>query len=452
MSRQLRVAYVLTQFPDPTETFILSELRALLGRGVDLTILSLRAPWSDVRHPGDEELVARTLYSPYLVSRAVIGAQVHYLLRRPLAYLRALAWVVRDGIGRPTYLVRALAIFPKAVRFARDAERRRVEFVHAHWATYPAAAARVIALLAGVPFGLTAHAVDLYAGCSPSQLRRRLEAAAFLATISEYNRRYLVACAREAGEAGAELAARVRLVRCGVEVENFAAASRDGKNASRPLVLAVARLVEKKGLVTLIEACRRLRERGIEVSCVIAGDGPERRRLLGAAAAAGLDGAVEITGFVSQERIRELYRRATVFALPCQVASSGDRDGIPVALMEAMAAGLPVVTTPISGIPELVHDEVSGILVPPGDPEALAGAIARVVADPELARRLGVAAVAKVAAEFDARRNAGRLLACIAGALGHPLAGLAAPTTAPGEGAVRSSEQRFSSAAEAESC
>jgi glycosyltransferase involved in cell wall biosynthesis len=172
-------------------------------------------------------------------------------------------------------------------------------------------------------------------------------------------------------------------------------------------------LVEKKGYPYLIEACRLLIDRGYDVRLRIVGGGEMKDALRRHIAEVGLDERVELLGARPQDEVIELYRTATVFALPCVVLDNGDRDGIPNVLVEAMRLGLPVVSTAVSGIPELVGDETTGLLVPPRDAEALASALARLLDDAQLRARLATGAAHRVAREFDLTANAARLKALL---------------------------------------
>jgi glycosyltransferase involved in cell wall biosynthesis len=278
--------------------------------------------------------------------------------------------------------------------------RSGVRHVHAHFATHSALAAWAIGRLTGIPYSFTAHADDIFV--PRPMLEDKAREASFVVTISEFNRRYLL---RELGDAARS---RIRVVHCGVDAEAFAPLP--PASADAPFtILCVARLEEKKGQHHLIEACRRLDEKGVALRCWLVGEGAERDRLTRLRDAAGLGGRVELLGALSRDRIRRLMADAHVFALPSVVAGGGRADGIPVALMEAMAMQRPVVSTRTSGIPELVEDGVSGLLVGPGDAQALADALDRLRTDPGRAAELARAARLAVCERFDLHRNAAQL-------------------------------------------
>jgi glycosyltransferase involved in cell wall biosynthesis len=282
-----------------------------------------------------------------------------------------------------------------------------VRHLHAHFAHGATTVTWLAATIAGLPFSFTGHAKDIYSeSLNPrGQLRRKLLAARFAVTCTEANLRHLTRIAPEA---------QVHRLYHGLN-DDFARllstapeAAANGKLA----VLGVGRLVPKKGFDTLVEACGLLDADDVPFSARIVGeDGEHADELRRRIARLRLDGRVELAGPTGQAGLLDEYSRASAFCLPCRVLDNGDRDGIPNVLVEAMACGVPVVTTPVSGIPELVRDGENGLLVPPDDPEALAAAILRLRDDPALRRRLGEQGRATVRARFDGDRLAGELVA-----------------------------------------
>jgi glycosyltransferase involved in cell wall biosynthesis len=258
-----------------------------------------------------------------------------------------------------------------------EMERAGIDHAHAHFATSAADLASLVWHMDGPSYSVTAHAKDIWhEQVRHDDLRQKLGHAAFVATVSEQNRVYLASILDD-GE-------RVRVVPNSVDLRRM---GDPGVRTPEPmLVVSVARLVEKKGLEDLVAACGIVHARGVPVRLEIAGDGPLRAELATAAASAGL-GEV-LRGALPHEQVRELYRRATVFCLPCVVASSGDRDGLPTSVLEAMALGVPVVTTDVNGLTETVIDGETGLVVPERDPSALADALERILRDPALATRL----------------------------------------------------------------
>jgi glycosyltransferase involved in cell wall biosynthesis len=269
--------------------------------------------------------------------------------------------------------------------------------MHAHFATAAASLTYLVHLMDGTSYSVTAHAKDVYhRGIQPERLRRKLEAARFVTTVSEANRRYLADRLRLDGA--------VRTIPNSVDLRRF---DRRARAPDAGLVVCVARLVEKKGHRDLIEACGLLAGRGIDLRLELIGDGPLRHALERAARRAGAP--VRFHGALPHERTIEVYRRAAVFCLPCVVASSGDRDGLPTSVLEAMALGAPVVTTDIPGLDEAVVDGVTGLIVPQRDPPRLADALGRLLTDPRFADRLGRAGRRRVERRFSLARSVSEL-------------------------------------------
>jgi glycosyltransferase involved in cell wall biosynthesis len=394
-----RVGYLMSWYPAVTETFILHEMLELRRQGVDLEIFPLLGAAQDVRHPGAEELAHRVHYHRGL-SLETVAAQAHWLVRRPRAYLRAWGRALLGNAASPEFLAKAVVTVPRAAVLARRMQRRNVQHVHAHWATHPALAALVVKELTGIGYSFTAHAHDLY--LDRSMLREKIADARFVVTISRFNRTLLEKLY------GAAAAAKTAVIPCGVDPRLFR--PRPDRRPERTFRIAcVAGLRDYKGHRWLVEACAQLKERGVPFRCSLVGDGPERAALAAQIAAAGLEREVELLGNQPQDRVRALLERSDVMVLPSVVTPSGMMDGIPVALMEAMAACIPVVSTRVSGIPELVKDGETGLLAPEKDASALADALHRLQRDPALARRLALNGRAHVLARFHLQKNVARL-------------------------------------------
>jgi glycosyltransferase involved in cell wall biosynthesis len=284
------------------------------------------------------------------------------------------------------------------VRFAVDMQRDRITHVHAHFATHPALVAFVIHRLTGIPYSFTAHGSDLHV--DRRMLAEKIHAAAFAVAVSSFNKEIMV---REAGEAAR---GKVHVIHCGVDPGFFtpAAVSRGPHGPIR--LVCVASLEEVKGHRFLIEACRLLHGAGIEWQLDLVGDGPLRHRLEREVAAAGLDARVRLLGGQPRAEVARILVQADIAVLASHPTAGGKREGIPVALMEAMSCGLPVVATAISGIPELVDSGVTGLLVPSGDAAALADALRSLAADKALRERLGRAARARIVRDFDLSTSA----------------------------------------------
>jgi len=394
----VNLAYVVSRFPVASETFIVRELNALEDEHrVDVALLALFAATHPFVHPEAARWMSRV--------RRVDGpfgaaALVSWLVRRPFVTVSILAEVVRAYAGRPKLLVRALATVPLACAHALRVERAGLRHVHAHFATYPALTAWICQRLTGCTYSVTAHAHDLFV--HQCHLRAIVRDASFVVTISEFNRRFLK-------DYGGDDATPVHVVRCGVDPARYPSAPRGPALAGRVRVLCVASLEEYKGHRILLEALSRRDEGLARIDVDLVGDGSLREELEALAAKLGLTCRVRFLGTRDEAAVAALLAAADLFVLPSVVAADGQMEGIPVALMEALACGVPTVATRLSGIPELVQDGATGLLAEPGDASALAGALSRTLADPAAARQRAAAGRALVEREYDVRRSADEL-------------------------------------------
>lgn len=400
-TRAPRVAYMMSRFPKLTETFILYEILAVQAQGVTVELYPLQREQTSVMHPEAAPLVARAHYQP-LLSWAILRAQWHYLRRKPRAYLGALRDLLRANWGSARYFLGALAFFPKAVRFAQLMEASGIDHLHAHFASHPAAMAFVIHRLTGIPYSFTAHGSDLHR--DKHMLCQKVAEAAFVVTIARFNQEIFAA------ECGESARTKVQVIHCGVDTEVFQPRQRSSDRPGPLQILCIGTLHEVKGQTHLIDACRLLRERGVDFVCRLVGDGPDEAALRTQVMEAGLADAVHFEGRKTRQEVIALLEATDVVVAPSVPSRDNRREGIPVVLMEAMGAGVPVIASDLSGIPELVEHEVSGLLVPPGDVAAIAAALERLANDSTLRARLGQGGREKVLREFDLATNAARLV------------------------------------------
>jgi len=404
-------------FPRLSETFIANEVRLLESMGLRLRLFSIKRENEPKTHPVVHTIRARCDYLPKASSlsghslprwladnlprfgRAHLGV----FLRHPLRYLltagRALAmsWRYRKHAFslRKVFIKEFLQAGHIAHAILHDPS---IAHLHGHFCHGVTTITWFVSQLTGRPFSFTAHAKDIYqAELNPGDLlERKLGAARFVATCTEANARVLRERAPDARV--------VHTIYHGLDTDYFVPAPR--RDTPAPLILSVGRFVHKKGFEFLIDACGELKRRGVRFGCVIVGEQGEAGEAMAAQIARlGLDGIVRLRSAVTQDALREIYRDARVFALPCQVMADGDRDGIPNVLAEAMAMGVPVVSTPISGIPELIDADTHGLLVPPADAPALANALQQVLTDDALHARLSRAGRMRICERFDSRRT-----------------------------------------------
>lgn len=403
--RPLKLAYVVSRFPSLSETLVLNEIVTMASLGVRVGIYPLGRKRQKMTHPEAAEWVRRAHYQSLLSAR-VLEAQAHFLFRQPGAYARVGIDVVRQSWGSVSSFIGALRTFPKAVRFARDMQHEGISHIHAHCATHPALAAFVIHRLTGIPFSFAAHGSDLHV--ERTMLAAKVDAAAFAVSVSNFHKEIMV---RTCGEHSRN---KIHMVHSGVDPHCFVPAT-GPRNAGPFSIVCVASLEPIKGHTYLIEACRILRERTIDFRCDLLGDGPLRKAILRQISRAGLGDRIHLLGLRSRPDIVSVLSRADVAVLASHPTREGKREGIPVALMEAMASALPVVASAISGTPELVESGVTGILVSPGDAGAIATALERLAADAELRTRMGQAGRKRVLHHFHLETNTRQLLQLLAG-------------------------------------
>lgn len=396
------LAYVMSRFPVITETFVLYEILEMERLGVAVEVFPLRRVACRTLHPEAEAMLAKTNFRPFF-SLEILLANLRMLVRRPRRYLGALTEALFGTWGNWKFFAAALVFFPKVVRFAELMEARGVKHVHAHFASHPALAALLVHRLSGIGFSFTAHGTDLHA--SQKMLATKIAAACFTVTVSDYNRAFI------AEAVGAELASKVEVVRCGVDLDVFSTGSRppDAGNEERFEIVCVAALREVKGHEHLVEACALLRARGVDFRCRLIGEGPLEARLRTRIAQRGLQAHVVLEGAKRRAEVVHRLQQADVAVLASVQTRSGSREGVPVALMEAMACGCAVVASRLSGIPELVEDGLTGLLVEPGDPHALSEALERLQRDSIERRAMGAAGRTRVEAEYDLRANTKKL-------------------------------------------
>ena|SRR5271165_4649231 len=399
MNHTAPVAYIMKRYPRLSETFIVNEIRAMERLGTRLQMFSLLAPEPPPHHPMVAEVAAPLHSLPVrLLPKLAILVRAHVasIAAAPGAYAIA-AWCACFWSVAGLSPLSVWRQFIRAGFVAACCRRAGVRHIHAHFANDPAQVAHFASLMSGIPFSVTAHAKDIY--LTPKRvIRWRAAAAIFVATCTDYNARHLRSLL------SSKDCSKIRLVYHGIDLSAFASERKqceDTSPESPSMVLSVGRLVPKKGHDDLIAACAVLRDAGHHFRCIIVGSGPQQRDLEALIDHHALGNVVTLAGSMTHAELIALYRRADLFALAPRIAENGDRDGIPNVIAEAMASGVPVVCTKVSGIPELVRDQLTGILVAPNDPTALAAAIGWLMSDPGRAARLARTARALVEKEFD---------------------------------------------------
>jgi glycosyltransferase involved in cell wall biosynthesis len=408
--------YLVRSWPRLSQTFIVNEVLAQEQLGTRLALSSLTRSKERLVQPQVGAVVAEVQYldDPRPL-RAAAADHALVVGSAPLAYAATLLFAVcRPRLARGYATLSTLGCFSAAVRVSAAIQRARrrgapFDHLHAHFAHDPALVALLTRRLTGLPYSITAHARDLYQ-IPISSLRTRARDATAVVTCCAANVDYLRAALPPS------LHPRLHLVHHGVEIDRFVPAPRaDG--GSPVEIVSVGRLVEKKGFPDLLSACRELRNAATEPFRLrIYGDGPMREELTALRDRLGLLDEVELVGERNGDEVLRAYQRADIFALTPWVPADGDRDGVPNVIVEAMACGLPVVTTDAGGITEVVQHGVNGLVAPPRDIGTLAGHLVELVSDGARRRALGDAGRRVVEEGYDVRSAARRLSAVFAGA------------------------------------
>jgi glycosyltransferase involved in cell wall biosynthesis len=389
------VGYVIKMFPRLSETFILNEVLELERQGLVLHVFSLKRPVDGVRHEQTGFVRSPITYLPERWRDGLLRmaqGQLHVWRQHPQAWRH----VLRNSLGR----VRSGGDSPNLTAFYQACclirEMGGIRHLHAHYANLPAKVALLVYRLTGTSYSITTHAKDIFQNdpfASP-KLRERMCRASFIVANSRFTANYIRAGLNGQGE--------IRVVRNGLDLRAFAFRR---TMPEHPLILAVGRLVEKKGFGDLVAACQILKQKGIRFRCEIVGTGAQTERLKEEIRTREVGELVRLVGPLPHQVLREHYAQAMVFALPCVLAADGDRDILPNAIKEAMAVGVPVVTTRLEGITELLEDGVSGLLVEPRDPTALAAKLQLLLSNANLRQRLAAKGRKVIEGRFDRRNN-----------------------------------------------
>lgn len=395
MSKPIKVAYFLQRFPSITRTFIAREADWIREHNVDITIFSLLAPTDKVVHEQSKKLMPLVALSPY-ISPEIVKANWHFIRKGPRRYLRVFWNACWQSYHEPATFLKALTLFPKTVYFAQKVEEGGYDHIHTHFVYVGAIAASVASGLTGVKFSIRPHAFGIFQR-NPMSVRKSLESAHKIITISTYHEEYIdTLCPNLKPE-------QLHSVYCGLDTD-LISPKPETEHSQTTQILSVGRAIEKKGHEYLIEACSILAQRGANFHCTMVvgkDDGSEKLQAL--INELDCQNYVTLLGDQSQSEIVALYSQSDLFALACVIAEDGDRDGIPSVLIEAMACEVPVITTNVAGIPDLVQNEINGLLVEERNSQEMANAIERLIGDEELQDRFGREGRKTVLEKFDIR-------------------------------------------------
>jgi glycosyltransferase involved in cell wall biosynthesis len=382
----MKVTYIVDGFPIISQTFILNEVLELQRQGIGVQVFSLDRSNELVVHPGVAE-VRHILYAPKGRLSRLLSAHGYWFLTRPRRYLKALFYAVRHSGGQTA------ALFLKKIDSVTLIWRTCPDHLHAHFGLRSTSLAMLASMLTGVRYTFTSHGYDVFV-TPPDDYPIKARLAKRHITVSHYNRRYL---AKRFGIPDE----RISVIRCGVD---FRSPLPRHTPLATPRVISVARLEPVKALDVLVQACAMLKKEGVAFHCLIIGEGTERVALEGLINDLGLQDVVRLVGALPQNRVFELLAESTVKVL------SSRSEAMPVALMEAMAIGVPVIGPRVNGVGELVEDGKEGFLVPPGDVACLADRLKRLLLDKELRDTFAQRAYQKVKAQFNLEREVQKLL------------------------------------------
>ena len=417
---QARVGYIVRSYPRLSQTFILNEILALEHLGHKLEIFAITDPQEPIVQSQVADVKAPVQYLDAAQRRRMVALVTEHLLvmlASPRRYFRTFQYILRHKDIDSGYTASSrYTCFTQAVYLSRLLQHKQqrggnaIRHLHAHFAHDPTLIAQLTHMLTGISYSFTAHARDLLQ-VSRRALAERAEEASTVVTCCGPNVSYLQ------NVLPARLHGKIRLIHHGVDLERFQPAVHHGQSAEAPLILSVGRLVEKKGFPDLLLACQRLKQAGFNFRCEIYGDGPLRGQLSVLIEQLGLDYEVMLAGSCTQQQLVPLFQRATAFALTPFVTDDGDRDGIPNVLFEAMACGLPIVTTAVGGITELVTHDHNGLLVEPHNAPAIAAELIVLLGNETKRKRLGEAARRTVVEHFDVCLAARRLASLFDGVI-----------------------------------
>jgi glycosyltransferase involved in cell wall biosynthesis len=400
---------ILKGYPRISETFISNEILLLERLGFTIHLFSMRQPRENFSHDSINRIRAAVDYLPETLLTSLHRLLYRNLLlaaKRPRHYLAALRTAVRR-LWRTGNVATIKHLLQAGYLVQRFLPNSGVVHLHAHFAHSPTSVAMFASQLSGLDFSFTAHAKDIYTS-DPRQLREKMAMARFVVTCTEYNKRFLLDMAP--GET-----TPVHRLYHGIDIDFFSRdlAERDDGRAPAPpyRILTIARMTAKKGLPTVYRALKILCDKGVPFRHTLIGDGEDRERILAVIEELGLAPFTEWIGTQPHRVVLKHYLNSDVFVLGCEVASNGDRDGIPNVLLESMAAGVPVVATNVSAIPELVTDGETGLLAPPAQPEKMAHALIRLLTDIPLRKRIVATARKRVVQTFDNQALIGDLAA-----------------------------------------
>jgi len=385
-----KIAYIISRFPTVSETFILYEILELTKLGMEIDVFPLIHQSGSIIH-SEVQAIAPKVHYPKLFSLDTIIDHFFWLRRKPKEYIQTIIQVLGKNFRSVKFLSRAIIVILQSAQVARKIEELGIQHIHAHSATHPTLMAYMIWRLTGLPYSFTAHSSDIY--FNQTMLSEKIHRACFVVTISNYNVDFLK------GVSPGTSTGKIRVIHCGIDPAKFKA--EPAKHMGNLLkIICVGRLEKIKGHQYLIEACAQLKAQNISFHCYLVGDGELQSKIQQEIDHLDLGQNVELLGFQTHDKVAGLLNQADVLVLPSL------SEGIPVAVMEGMASGLPIVATAVTGVPELVEDGITGLLVPSKNSVALTEAIQKLFHSPDMRQQMGMAGRKKVLDQFNLQNSA----------------------------------------------
>ncbi|NOU19612.1 MAG: glycosyltransferase family 4 protein [Bacteroidales bacterium] len=394
-----RITYIVEKFPSPSEYFILNEILALEKRGFEIYLLVLRKQRQYLDISEIKNLKSHIIYLPKIYFYLPFIFLPFF--RSPFSILPFPYFYLHS----PFSFLKYLRNYCISKYFAAQLKNRQVHHIHAHFGFIATDIAKILSRLMNVTYSFTLHAQDIY--LNQTNIEQEVADASFVITCTEYNRAFLNKLTKS------QYAAKLHTIYHGIDISRWKKSEipNSGNKNDNIEIVSVARLVEKKGLIHLLKATRLLTSNGTKIRCTIIGNGPLQKQLKRFITKNNLTHCVRLKGLISQKEVKQRIADSDIFVLPCIMAKNGDRDGLPNVLLEAMAMGIPVISTNISAIPELIENEKTGLLIPEKDETALADAILRLNNDNQLYNRIAENGKRKVKDNFDIEISTNKLVA-----------------------------------------
>jgi colanic acid/amylovoran biosynthesis glycosyltransferase len=387
-----RIAYLSNPYPAISHTFIYREIESLRKKGIEIATVSVsQTPDKEKMTIAEQQEAERTLVLKDTSVVSILASCVSLFLHSPAGFLKMTMHALTLCFRGPKNPVKALGYLAEAIILLAWLRKKQITHIHEHFANPTAFVAMLCKRYGGISYSLSIHGPDVFSQVDSTMLADKVKEATFIRCISNYCKSQIMLITPH------HLWKQHHIVRCGVDTDIFHA--RTPPENTVPQILCVGRLCPAKGQHILIEACGKLREQGVSFAMRFVGDGPERTSLEDLSQELGLEEFIHFTGVLGQDEVKKEYEKADFFVLPSFA------EGVPVVLMEAMAMTIPVISTRITGIPELIDHGTDGLLATPGDVDDLASQLHLLLEDRAFGERLGAAGRNKVSEKYSQEKN-----------------------------------------------